>query len=225
MRQIKPPCPSPRADLSSDRISHISSDRISRIDFAHDFERRIFVVRGVPDDCVYLFKEDGTLLDEPGSFTPGGVQPLEGENGFLNEWQNEVYCTRSHQANLSSLLPFPFTPPLHSSGARAELHPSGRWASEFTLGSAITNGSSPSLLSHPPHRLSFPSSLSRLEPSSVDLPPPRAAASHATLPRQMPPPSPLPLPLPPKPLPPPPLLLLSDSVRVSSVLLYRPTRT
>ena len=51
-------------------------------------------MRGVPDDCVYLFKEDGTLLDEPGSFTPGGVQPLEGENGFLNEWQNEVYCTR-----------------------------------------------------------------------------------------------------------------------------------
>ena len=36
-------------------------------------------MRGVPDDCVYLFKEDGTLLDEPGSFTPGGVQPLEGE--------------------------------------------------------------------------------------------------------------------------------------------------
>ena len=51
-------------------------------------------MRGVPDDCVYLFKEDGTLLDEPGSFTPGGVQPLEGENGFLNEWQNEMYCTR-----------------------------------------------------------------------------------------------------------------------------------
>ena len=41
---------------------------------------------------MYLFKEDGTLLDEPGDFTPGGVQPLEGDNGFLNEWLKDLYC-------------------------------------------------------------------------------------------------------------------------------------
>lgn len=44
-----------------------------RDNFTEAFGRKIFVVRGDEDD-VYLFGEDGTVLDEPASFTPGGVQ-------------------------------------------------------------------------------------------------------------------------------------------------------
>ena len=36
-------------------------------------DRKIFVVRG-DDNNVFLFDEDGTVLDEPDAFTPGGVQ-------------------------------------------------------------------------------------------------------------------------------------------------------
>lgn len=44
-----------------------------RDNVAKPMERKIFVVRG-DDNNVYLFSEDGTVLDEPDAFTPGGVQ-------------------------------------------------------------------------------------------------------------------------------------------------------
>ena len=47
------------------------------------------MVRG--DDCVYLFDEHGALIDEAENFTPGGVQQLEGEDNFLDEWRNGYY--------------------------------------------------------------------------------------------------------------------------------------
>ena len=47
------------------------------------------MVRG--DDCVYLFDEHGALIDEAEHFTPGGVQKLEGDDNFLDEWRDGYY--------------------------------------------------------------------------------------------------------------------------------------
>ena len=44
-----------------------------RLCFTKPLDRRVYVVRG-EEEVVYLFHEDGTVLDEPDAGTAGGVQ-------------------------------------------------------------------------------------------------------------------------------------------------------
>ena len=66
-----------------------------RNDFDDDLNRRIFIVPKVDDGCVFVFDEDGTLVDEPNDGTPLGRQvlsdPEHDSRGFLAEWANGYY--------------------------------------------------------------------------------------------------------------------------------------
>ena len=51
--------------------------------------RCVFVVLG--DDCIYLFDSEGARIDEPESFVVDGVQPLNGSDGFFDDWRSGYY--------------------------------------------------------------------------------------------------------------------------------------
>ena len=66
-----------------------------RNDLNDDLKRRIFIVPKVDDGYVFVFNEDGTLVDEPNDGTPLGrqvlVDPEHDSKGFLAKWANGYY--------------------------------------------------------------------------------------------------------------------------------------
>ena len=48
--------------------------------------RRVFVLVGF--DCIYLFDENGTVIDDPENFVPNGRQDHLGDHGFINEFRS-----------------------------------------------------------------------------------------------------------------------------------------
>ena len=50
-----------------------------RNSFGDDFDRRVFVVVSACEECIYLFDETGTVIDEPASSVHEGVQVLSAD--------------------------------------------------------------------------------------------------------------------------------------------------
>lgn len=80
--------------------------------FDQPFERRVFVMLG--DDEVYVFREDGSRIDEPSNFVVDGAQPLEGDESFISDWKGEGGDSNSayyRLATVGSPPPSPEPPP------------------------------------------------------------------------------------------------------------------
>ena len=73
----------------------ISMDRLEEGDTLAMWDRnsweqpwpgREVLVHMAAEQHIVLFDASGSRIDEPESFTPNGLQPVRGDNGFASEW-------------------------------------------------------------------------------------------------------------------------------------------
>ena len=62
---------------------------LDRISFSQELDRHTYVLRD--GDHVQIFDSNGVLRDEPEAGTPGGRQAIEGDRGFVEDWETGYY--------------------------------------------------------------------------------------------------------------------------------------